>query len=185
MRPHVLGIDDAPFVKGHGREVPVVGVMMEGAQLVEGVAVTSFPVDGPGATGFLVSWINGMSWHDSLQAIVLGGITIAGLGMVDIVELAAGTGIPVLSATRKNPWDNTLERALRAAGFEDRLAILRRPPPAVKLAQGLYLASAGTDQRHAEAVAGATMRRASLPEPLRIAHLIGAALVNGQSRGRV
>lgn len=185
MRPHVLGIDDAPFVKGRSREVPVIGVMMEGAQLVEGIAVTSFPIDGPGATGFLIRWVNEMTWHDSLQALVLGGITIAGLGMVDLVELSSGTGIPVLSATRKDPKDNTLERALRAAGLEDRIEILQRTPTAVQLVHGYYLAWAGTDQRHAEAVAGATMLKASLPEPLRVAHLIGAALVNGQSRGRV
>jgi len=53
LRPHVLGIDDAPFEKGQSDEVPIVGVMMEGASLVEGVAVGRFAVDGEDATAFL------------------------------------------------------------------------------------------------------------------------------------
>ena len=53
QRPHILGIDDAPFVKGQDGDVPVVGVMMEGATLVEGVALGAFPVDGAGATDYL------------------------------------------------------------------------------------------------------------------------------------
>ena len=38
-RPHVLGVDDGPFEKfSPGAEAPLVGVMMEGADLVEAVA---------------------------------------------------------------------------------------------------------------------------------------------------
>ncbi len=40
-RPHILGIDDGPFEKGASREVVVVGVMLEGRDLVEGVAPAS------------------------------------------------------------------------------------------------------------------------------------------------
>ena len=35
FRPHVLGIDDGPFDKSTDTTVPIVGVMMEGADLVE------------------------------------------------------------------------------------------------------------------------------------------------------
>ena len=34
-RPHLLGIDDAPFEKGQHQSVPIVAVMMEGSDLVE------------------------------------------------------------------------------------------------------------------------------------------------------
>ncbi len=34
-RPHVLGVDDGPFDKGVSRTVPLVGVTMEGPDLVE------------------------------------------------------------------------------------------------------------------------------------------------------
>jgi endonuclease V-like protein UPF0215 family len=70
-RPHVLGIDDGPFEKRQRAPVPIVGVMMEGADLVEAVAVTEFPVDGAGATEFLIDWIRGLRLHPTLQGIRL------------------------------------------------------------------------------------------------------------------
>ena len=45
-RFHVLGVDDAPFTKRVDPTVPVVAVLMEGHDLVEAVATTSFEVDG-------------------------------------------------------------------------------------------------------------------------------------------
>jgi endonuclease V-like protein UPF0215 family len=174
MRPHVLGIDDAPFVKGQTEEVPIVGVMMEEATIVEGVAFGRFPVDGEGATEYLAAWAGGHRWAASLQGVVLGGITLAGLGIVDLRTLAARLGCPVLAVTRRPTRQSTLGEALRAAGYPERLALVERTPPARRIAEGLYVAAAG-----------ATLGKARVPEPLRIAHLIGAALVLGTSRGRV
>src|SRR5437879_11622904 len=96
-RPHVLGIDDAPFTKRLHAVVPIVGVMMEGAGLVESVAVTTFAVDGERATSFLAGWVAGLRVRTSLQAVVLGGITIAGLGVIDLAELAERLSRPVLA----------------------------------------------------------------------------------------
>jgi len=62
MRPHVLGIDDGPFDKRQKRPVRVVAVLMEGNNLVEGMALGELPVDGPDATGFLAEWIKTMRW---------------------------------------------------------------------------------------------------------------------------
>jgi endonuclease V-like protein UPF0215 family len=184
-RPHVLGIDDAPFTKRQRDPVPIVAVMMEGCDLVEGVALASFPVDGAGATEFLAGWIGGLRLRSSLQAIAIGGITIAGLGVVDVEALASRLGVPVLVATRRRPADAELVRALRAAGLADRIALVERAPRAYRVAEGFYLASAGIAPADAEAIARETLRKARLPEPLRVAHLIGSALVKGASRGKV
>lgn len=185
MKPHVLGIDDSPFIKGRTHEVPVVGVMMEGNHLVEGIAISSFPVDGAGATEYLSDWIRKLRWHASLQAIVLGGITIAGLGIVDITLLAQLTGVPVISVTRNDTAKSELKAALLAAGLTDRVAVLDYTPAAFQHRSGIFVAFAGTEKGRAEQIVSATLLKASLPEPLRIAHLIGTALVRGQSKGRV
>jgi endonuclease V-like protein UPF0215 family len=87
-RPHVLGIDDAPFRKGRDQSVPIVGVVKEGPDLIEAVAVATFAVDGDDAAGFLSAWVGGLRAYRSIQAILLGGITIAGLGVVDLDKLA-------------------------------------------------------------------------------------------------
>ncbi len=184
-RPHVLGIDDAPFEKGQRQSVPIVAVMMEGCDLVEGVAIDSFPVDGCGATDHLVSWITGLRFHASLHGVVLGGITMAGLAVIDVSALARGLGAPVLVVTRRDPTNAPLIRALETAGLGDRIPLVERSPRATRLQDGLYLASAGTDPDGAAKLARATLGKAHLPEPLRIAHLIARALVTGESRGRV
>ena len=185
QRPHVLGIDDAPFSKRQREPVPIVAVMMEGCDLVEGVAVSSFPVDGAGAADFLAEWVGGLRLHRSLQAVVLGGITIAGLGVVDVPALASRLQRPVLVATRRRPSDALLLQALRAAGLPERIPLVEGAPRAVRVSEGFYLACAGIESAAAEAIARGTLRKARLPEPLRVAHLIGSALASGASRGRV
>ena len=184
-RPHILGVDDAPFDKRRPGPVPIIGVAMEGSDLVESVAIGQFPIDGEGATEYLTAWIGGLRSRAMLQAVILGGITIAGLGMVDVTALADRLGMPVLVVTRRNPAGSDLADALRAAGLAHRLDILERVPPAYGVAEGLYLAHAGATRVEAERLVQATLGKSRLPEPLRLAHLIGQAIVLGESRGRV
>lgn len=184
-RPHILGVDDAPFDKRQAHLVPVVGVLMEGNDLLEGVALGHFPVDGPDATGFLAEWITGLRWRQAVQAVVLGGITLAGLGLIDLDELARRLGIPVLAVTRREPAKSRIDEALTAARLTDRLAIAHRSPPAVRIRPGLYVAFAGTEAGGAISLIEATLRKSRMPEPLRVAHMIAGALERGQSRGRV
>ena len=184
-RPHTLGIDDGPFAKCAATPVPIIGVMMEGADLVEAVARTEFPVDGPDATAFLAGWIQSLRVRPALHAVLLGGITIAGLGIVDLQQLSDALGLPVLSVSRKNPARHRVGSALQAAGLLDRLPIVERTPAAQRVATGLYLTSVGISPAQASQLLAATCLKSDVPEPLRLAHLIAAAVANGQSRGRV
>jgi len=101
-----------------------VGVVMEGPDRIESIALGEFPVDGEGATDYLAGWIGGLRARPTLQAVILGGITVAGLGIVDVAALA--------------------ERLVRGS-----------------------------------------LAKARLPEPLRVAHLVGQAIVLGETRGSV
>ena len=184
-RPHTIGVDDAPFDKRQPGPVPIVGVAMEGHTLIESVALGEFPVDGEGATEYLATWIGGLRARAMLQAVILGGITIAGLGVVDVTALSERLTLPVLVVTRHSPAASDLADALRAAGLSRRLEILERIPRAYGIATGLYLAHAGAPRVEAERLALATLGKAQLPEPLRVAHLIGQAIVLRESRGRV
>jgi endonuclease V-like protein UPF0215 family len=184
-RPHLLGIDDAPFEKGQTQRVPIVGVMMEGRDLVESVAVASFPVDGERATDFLADWVARMRAQPTLQGVVLGGITIAGLGLVDVRLLAERLSVPVLVVTRRDPSGSQLVDALRAARLCERIPLVERSPQALRMPEGCWLAQAGASRDEAERLVRASLRKALLPEPLRVAHLVARALVTGESRGRV
>jgi endonuclease V-like protein UPF0215 family len=184
-RPHLLGIDDGPFEKGQCERVPIVGVMMEGGDLVEAVARTEFAVDGPGVTEFLIEWISGLRLRPSLQGIVLGGITIAGLAVIDIEELSRALGVPSLVVNRRDPGNHRLPEALDSAGLPERKEIVNRTPPAFEAQTGLWVAHASIERDDAEELVRAALRKSKLPEPLRVAHLIARALVRGESRGRV
>jgi len=120
-----------------------------------------------------------------LQAVILGGITIAGLDIIDVTALAERLGVAVLVVTRHNPARSELADALKAAGLTDRLSILERVPRAYGVGDGLYLAHAGVPRVEAERLLTAALGKSRLPEPLRVAHLIGQAIVLRESRGRV
>jgi endonuclease V-like protein UPF0215 family len=184
-RPHLLGIDDGPFEKHARADVPVVAVLMEGHDLVEGVAVTRFAVDGPDATGVLAAWIRGLRFHAGLQGIVLGGISVAGLGIVDVAGLAGRTGVPVLAVNRRDPAASTLPDALRAAGLADRIPLVERSPRAFQTGRGLWVTCAGLSDARAAALVESSLYKSDLPEPLRLAHLVAQAIALGESRGRV
>ena len=180
-----MGIDDGPFDKHTSRTTPIVGVMMEGADLVEAVAISEFPVDGEGVTDFLASWIEGLRFRPALQGVLFGGITIAGLAVVEIDVLATRLGVPVLAVNRRDPTDHRLGKALEAAGLEARLALVERSPRSFPLAgTPLHAAQAGSSREDAERLVAATRRKSELPEPLRLAHLIARALVTKESRRR-
>jgi endonuclease V-like protein UPF0215 family len=147
--------------------------------------VTEFPIDADGVTEFLGEWVAGLRLHPSLQAVVLGGVTIAGLCVVDVDALAARLRTPVLVVNRRDPARARVGEALTAAGLSPRLAILERTPPAFPIARGLWLACAGATPAEAEALALACLRKSQLPEPLRLAHLVARAIATGESRGRV
>jgi endonuclease V-like protein UPF0215 family len=178
-------VDDAPFDKQQIAPVPIVGVIMEGADRIESVAMGAFPVDGEGVTGYLAGWIGGLRTRPALQGVILGGITMAGLAVVDVAGLAERLGLPVLVVTRRNPVASELAEALRAAGLEHRLELLERVPRAFGVGEGLYLAHAGTSRAEAERLVLSCLAKSRLPEPLRVAHLIGQAIVLRESRGRV
>jgi endonuclease V-like protein UPF0215 family len=185
VRPHLIGIDDGPFEKDTDPVTPIVGVVMEGSDLVEGVAMTSFPIDGAGVTDFLAAWIQSLRFRPGLQGIVLGGITIAGLAVVDVERLSQALELPVMVLNRKDPREHRLAGALESAGLTDRLEVVDRTPLSRPVSNGLYLACAGTSPEEAARLIGASRRKGEMPEPLRLAHLIASAVVRGESRGRV
>ncbi len=183
-RPHVLGVDDGPFDKGVSRTVPLVGVTMEGPDLVEAVSVTQFPIDGEDVTDFLAGWIEPLRVKPALQGILFGGITIAGLAVIDVCALSTQLGLPVVIVNRRQPSDRRLTEALESAGLVHRRAILERAPPAQCINGRIYAASADGDPSATASLVRATLGKSDLPEPLRLAHLIARAIVTGESRGR-
>jgi uncharacterized protein len=184
-RPHVLGVDDGPFEKHQpDAQTPLVGVMMEGHDLVESVAVTDFPVDGADVTRFLAEWIRACRFAPALDGVLFSGITLAGLAVLDPNALARELNAPVVVVNRKPRSDEPLRRALVSAGLAERAALLSEAPPSFALPSGIHASIAGGTPELAAALIARTRAKSDLPEPLRLAHLFACALVRGESRGR-
>jgi hypothetical protein len=183
-RPRLLGIDDGPFHKGVDATAPLVAALVEGGDRLEGVAIRSFPVDGDGVTEFLAGWVRELRFHPAAHALVLGGVTIAGLAIVDLPALAAALELPVIAVSRRDPSDHRVAEALAAAGLAARIPLLERAPQAWAVDERLHAAVAGATRERAQALLLASRGKSALPEALRTAHLIAAAVARGSSRGR-
>ncbi len=182
-RPHVIGLDDAPFDKFQDEQARVVGVVSAGSQ-VEGILTSSVQIDGEDVTAPIATWIRESSFRPVLRAIFLDSITIGGLGIFDLQRLHALTDLPVLIATRKEPRNEGVLRALHAAGLEDRAALLAQPLEQTEV-EGGFLRYVGVRREVAVELHGATRGKSVVPEPVRLAHMIGQALELGASHGKI
>jgi uncharacterized protein len=180
--PHAIGIDDGPFVKDRDPSTIVVGAVLSGPTQVEGFLTTSIPIDGPDPTPHLAEWIARSRFQPLLRVIFLRGITIAGLSVIDLPELAARTKLPVVAASRTAPDESTVAAALDAAGFSERKAALMRAGPAIAW-RNLHLEIAGISPHEACALVDLFAGKSTFPEPVRLAHLVARAVVDGESRG--
>ena len=135
-RPHLLGVDDGPHVRDQREPVPIVGVMMEGAHLLESVAITEFPVDGENVTDFLAEWIASLRLHPTLDAVILGELRDDGRGAIHggVVE---DNDLELHSLTGESGLHGCANGALLVAGRNEqrdrppRGRVGLRPAPAV------------------------------------------------------
>jgi len=182
-----LGIDDAPF-RFSDERVPIVGVVVQAPSYIEGVLTTLAEVDGHDATERIAAMVRHSRYHAGLAAILIDGTAVGGFNVVDIDAVHEAVDRPVVTVTRKKPNMNAIETALRRRfdDWEERLAIIRRHEiGSIRTARGtVWVTHVGTTEAEVEKALSLTTVRGVLPEPLRVAHLIAAGIVRGESRGR-
>jgi endonuclease V-like protein UPF0215 family len=182
---HVIAVDDAPFAREHRGDVLVVGAVFAGLRL-EGVLSTRVRRDGRNSTDALAAMVGGSRFARHAQALLLGGIALAGFNVVDIHALSARLGLPVLVVARRAPRMAAVEAALlgRVRGGARKWALVRRAGPMEPVA-GVHVQRAGLSPAEARGLVEALAVGGSrLPEPLRVAHLIAGGVATGESRGR-
>lgn len=181
---YVVGIDDAPFERTDRGDVAVVGAVFNGARL-EGVIRGKVRRDGANATANVARMIEQSRFASSLQAVLLQGVTLAGFNVVDLDALYERLGLPVIAVCRRKPDLAKIKRALLGSvpGGERKWRLIRRFAPAARHGN-VYLQSAGLDLLEAGALVEKFAINSFLPEPVRTAHLIAAALAGGESRHR-
>lgn len=188
MKPEVrtVGFDDGPFGFDDGT-VPVVGVVARGAGYVEGVLHDEVAVDGTDATETLAGALRGSRHLDGLAAVLVDGVALGGFNVVDLTALHEAVDTPVVSVARGAPDREAIRDALQAHfdDWEDRLEVIDDHwPRPVEVDQGtLSVHAVGLPEDEVPALLARTTARGLLPEPLRLAHLVSAALVEGESSG--
>jgi uncharacterized protein len=182
-----LGIDDAPF-RFSDEMVPVVGVVVQAPSYIEGVLTTLAEVDGHDATERIAAMVRGSRYREGLAMVLVDGTAVGGFNVIDVDALRKATERPIVTITRRKPDLDAIERALRRRfdDWADRFDLItRHGVEAMRTRHGAvwvtYVGAARTEVQEALAL---TTVRGVLPEPLRVAHLIAAGIMRGESRGR-
>jgi endonuclease V-like protein UPF0215 family len=176
----VIGFDDAPFVRHAVEPVSVAGVVCAGTRF-EGMIWGQVEADGWNATEVLCRMLLQSKFLPQIHLVLIDGISLAGFNVIDLPELAATVERPCVTVMRRPPDMEAVEFALR-----------RLPEPEKRLN---LLQRAGTIYAHPpfffqvcgafpEVIAQVLQRltdRGHVPEALRIAHLIAAAVIKGES----
>ena len=181
---HVVGFDDAPFDRDARGDVAVIGVVFAGLRL-EGVLRGDVRRDGANATRTLVDLVGRSKFSPQLQLVLLQGIALAGFNVVDLDALHDETGLPIVVVSRRRPQLEKIRSALLAnvRGGKGKWALLERAGP-MERSGSVYMQRRGISADDAARTISALAVHGNIPEPLRVAHLIGGGITSGQSRGR-
>lgn len=182
--PHILGIDDVPFVRGYRGDVRLVGTVFCGMRL-EGVLTGRVRKDGANATDRIARMAGASRFFDHLQGIMLQGITVAGFNVVDIRALSERLSLPVVAVVRQPPDMAAVHAALlgKVPGGERKWRLVEKAGP-VEPAGRVYIQKAGLPLSEARELVERYAVHSDLPEPLRTAHLIAGGITTGESRHR-
>lgn len=179
----MIGIDDVPFDRAHRGDVRFVATVFAGSRL-DGVMVGKVRRDGVNATDRVAALVRDSAFHEHAQLVMTDGIALAGFNVLDLDRLHTLVDRPILVVARRAPNLPRIRRALRhVPGGDTKWARIERAG-AMDEVEGVFVQRRGLSL----AEAGQALRRhrvqGKLPEPIRVAHLIGSALVRGSSHGR-
>jgi endonuclease V-like protein UPF0215 family len=178
----VLGVDDGFFIPHSKGFAPVIGVVFRGGYWLDGVMSTKVEIDGFDATDKIASMIVNSTHFRQLRVVMLNGITFAGFNVVDLKKLGAEIKLPVIAITRDKPDLDEIHAAL------DKLPESQRRWKALLNAgrifevstrsdrEKVYIELNGIPEEDGRKIVKLTSTRSSIPEALRVAHLIASGL---------
>lgn len=179
----VLGIDDSSFNKSIDKKVLVIGVFFRGGQFMDGVMSCWVTRDGTDATPKILNMVQRSKFKPMLQAIFLDGIAVAGFNVIDIKTLSKKTNIPVIVVIRDYPDFKKIAATLKQLKLAQRYVLMKKAGKVFKVGE-IYVQFKGTTLEKVRQLLKITCTHSYLPEPVRVAHLIGAGIVKGESSGR-
>ncbi|WDE04195.1 DUF99 family protein [Thalassomonas viridans] len=180
-----IGFDDAPFNRKAGSKVNISGIVCTNTRF-EGMLWGEASKDGVDATDVLIDMLKPSKFYQQVHAVLLDGIAIGGFNLINLETLSESLQLPCIAVMRKHPDVAAVKKVLsRFDDAESRLATLAA-------AGDIYTYTSPTDKTFYFQMKGCSAETAGLllekvtdngnvPETLRLAHLIGAAVKTGQS----
>ena len=182
----ILGVDDSPFPSHTKEEVMLVGTVFRAGNWLDGVLSTYICGDGTDGTEKITEMVKNSRNLGQLGVIMLDGITFGGFNLVNIREIFESTGVPVIVIMRKIPNFERIKNALKR--FEDwelRWANVLEAGQVYRVnnPEPIYIQIYGIELEDAKEIVRISTTRSAIPEPLRVAHIIAAGIISGESRG--
>lgn len=180
----VIGFDDAHYAdKTRGAEVNVAGIVCSDTRF-EGMLWGSIEKDGFDATDQLSKLLSNSKFAAQVQIALTDGITFGGCNVVDLRELNAKLGVPVVAVMRRRPDIDKFRFVIdRLPDSEDRWAQVQAAGPIHEI-DGFVFQVVGECPIITARVLKRLTDQGKVPEALRLAHLIGSAVKLGTSGKR-
>jgi hypothetical protein len=184
----ILGVDDAPFTPHTTQPVMLIGTVFRAGQWLDGVIRTYIMGDGRNSTHQIIIMVNNTRHKDQLGVIMLDGITFGGFNIANIRKIFEATRIPVIIIMRKYPNLAKIEKALkRFPDWKERWNDVLDAGEIYKIKnenkEDLYVQICGLGLEDAKKIVRLSTTRSAIPEPLRVAHIIAAGVITGESKG--
>ena len=178
----IVGIDDASFDKFKDRETLVIGTFFRGGNFLDGILSTKIKVDGSDATAKIAKLINRSKFKPQLQAIFLNGIAVGGFNVIDVKKLSKKTRLPVIVVIRKYPDFKKIFNALKNLKMHSKIRLIEQAGKPIKIGK-VYVQLTNITEERARRMLEITCTHSYIPEPIRVAHLIGQGISMGESKG--
>jgi hypothetical protein len=180
----VVGFDDAPFFERHrGACVNVAGVVCAGTRF-EGMVWGCVQKDGDDATDVLNQLLWQSKFYQQVHLVLIDGLAVGGFNLIDLPELSQRLQRPCVSVMRKLPDMVAIQQALEhLPNTAKRLDLIRKAGP-IHIQKPFYFQTQGATPETVGKILQRLTVEGHVPEALRLAHLIGSAVMMGQSGNR-
>jgi len=182
--PITIGFDDARFnLKSHSITTDLIGIVCQGVRMVSMVK-KEITIDGNDATEVLIELAKRNEKH--IQYILTDTITFGGFNIIDLEEIYSRINKPILAITERKVDLQAVQKAIVKnfpKRYKEKLQNIVNAGNLyeifVETAGGLskiYFHSKGIQFSEVESLLKKICVDSKMPEPVRLAHIIGNAL---------
>lgn len=177
-----IGFDDAPFSKMEAL-VNIAGIVCANTRF-EGMLWGKITRDHTDATDTLIHLFGSSKFYQQVHVVLLDGLAFGGFNLIDLPLLTQAIQRPCIVVMRKQPDLEAIDKALKNFDdYEYRIELIKKAGKIHNI-DNFYFQVIDEDPIIVAKVLQKITDQGYVPEPLRLAHLIGAAIITGQSSRR-